>query len=200
MDNGIRIKQSERPTGRVAQALAGAQAARSVQRVRPGAACTTSPAPRSADTSAVVSRRDEKSRSCSRARLVARSGRIARNVWMRSAVLKSSGGAGTTPTTTRYKRINMVGASRLGRGASPALHAGKATPGILPPTGAGIVPGGPPYSPEWSTDAGTTPSDPDDDIFVLVRYALTWSLPLTRDVLTLCPRPPPTTDLLQGTR
>jgi len=113
-------------------------------------------------------------------------------------MLTSSGGAGTTPTTTRYKRTNIVGARRVGGAASTVLDAGKVTPRIIPPTGGGIVPGGGPCFPEWSTDAGTVPSDPDDDILTLVRDALT--LTFVRDALTLCPRPAPTPDLLQGTR
>jgi len=83
-------------------------------------------------------------------------------------VLTSSGGAGTTPTTTRYRRTNMVGARRLGGGASPAFDSGKATHGRTPRTGAGLVPWGPPCSPEWSTNAGTISPGPDDDILVLV--------------------------------
>jgi len=62
------------------------------------------------------------------------------------------------------------------------------------------VPGGPPCSPEWLSDAGTTPSNPDDDILALVLDALTLSLSLTRDALTVFQRPPPTPDLLHGTR
>jgi len=54
------------------------------------------------------------------------------------------------------------------QGASPAFDAGKATPGMTPPTGAGLVPGGPPCSPELSTDAGATSPDPEDDILALV--------------------------------
>jgi len=195
---GIPDQEIEKTGKRGAQALPGAQGALSAPRMRPGAECTTSPTPRSVDTSAVVSSRVRNPRRCSRVQLVARSGRMARNCWKRSAVLTSSGGTGTTPTKTRYKRTNMAGARRLGGGASPAFDAGKATPGITPPTGAGIVPGGPPCSPEWSTDAGATPSDPGDDFLALVRDALTVSLALVRDALTLCLRPPQTPDLLQG--
>jgi len=50
-------------------------------------------------------------------------------------VLTSSGGAGTTPTTTRYRCTGMAGARRLGEGASPGLAAGQATPGMTPQTG-----------------------------------------------------------------
>jgi len=124
---------------------------------------------------------------------------MARNLWKRSVVLTSSGGPGTTPMTTRDKRINMVGARRVGRGASSAFEAGKATPGITPPTGAGLLPGGPSGSPYWSVDAGAIPSDPDDDIFTLVWDAMTLSLALVLDALTLRLRLPPTQDLLQGT-
>ena len=94
----------------------------------------------------------------------------------------------------------MAGARRLGGAASAIFDAGKATPGITPPKGVGLVPGEPPCSPEWSTDAGATPSDPDDDILALVRETLTLFLTLTRDALTLYPRSPPTPELLQGTR
>ena len=94
----------------------------------------------------------------------------------------------------------MAGARRLGGAASAIFDAGKATPGITPPKGVGLVPGEPPCSPEWSTDAGATPSDPDDDILTLVWDALTLSLALVLDALTLRLRLPPTQDLLQGTR
>ena len=200
MHGGIPDQAIGKPAGRVAQALPGARNGRSAPRVRPGPECTTSPAPRSADTSAVVSRRVKNYRRCSRIQLVARLGRMDRIFWRRSAVLTSSGAASTTPKTTRHKRTNTAGARRLGGGVSPAFDAGKATPGITPPTGAGIVPGGQPCSPEWSTDAGATLSDPEEDILALVGDALTLSLALVRDALTLCPRPPPTPDLLQGTR
>ena len=56
---------------------------------------------------------------------------------------------------------------------------------------------GPLCSPEWSTKAGATFSDPDDDILALPRDALTLSLALVRDALSLCLRPPPTPDPLQ---
>jgi len=115
-------------------------------------------------------------------------------------VLTSSGGAGTTFKTTPYKRTDMAGARVLGGGASPAFDAGKTTPRITPPTGAGLVPGWPPCSPGWSKDAGATLSDPDEDMLVLVRDALTLSLALVRDALTFCLRPPPTPDLLHGKR
>jgi len=94
----------------------------------------------------------------------------------------------------------MAGARRLGGAASAIFDAGKTTPGITPPKGVGLVPGEPPYSPEWSTDAGATPSDPDDDILALVWETLTLFLTVTRDALTLYPRSPPTPELLQGTR
>ena len=115
-------------------------------------------------------------------------------------MLPSSGGAGKTPTTTRYRRTNMAGARRLGGGAWFGLAANKATPGMTPPTGAGLVPVGPPCSPEWSTDPGATSTDPDDDILTLVRDALIFPLALDWDALPLCRLPPPRPDLLQGTR
>jgi len=68
------------------------------------------------------------------------------------------------------------------------------------PTGAGLVPGRPPCSPEWSTDPGATSTDPDDEIFNLVRDALILPLALDWDALPLCRLPPPRPDLLQGTR
>jgi len=115
-------------------------------------------------------------------------------------VLTSSGGAGTTPTKTLYRRTNMAGARRLGGCASPGFVAGKATPGMTPPTGAGLVPGGPPCSPECSTDSGATPKDPDDDILALVLDAFILPLAFVWDALPFYLRPPPRPDLLQGTR
>ena len=114
-------------------------------------------------------------------------------------MLTSSDGAGTTPTSTRYRRTNMAGDRRLGGGASPGFAEGKATPGMTPPTGAGLVPGGPPCSPEWSTDAGPTSTDPDDDILALVWDAFILPLALVWEALPLYLQPPPTPDLLQGT-
>jgi len=111
-------------------------------------------------------------------------------------VLKSSGGAGTTPTTTRYRRTNIAGARRLGGGVSPGFAAGKSTPGITPRTGAEIVPGGPPCSPEWSADAGATSADPDDDILALVQDALIFPLAFDWEALPLRVPPPPRPDLL----
>jgi len=90
----------------------------------------------------------------------------------------------------------MVGARRLGGGASPGMAAGKATPWMTPPTGAGLVPGGPPCSPEWSTDAGATSTDPDDDILALVWNAWILPLALVWDALPLGLQPPPRPDLL----
>ena len=62
------------------------------------------------------------------------------------------------------------------------------------------MPGERPCSPEWLTDTGGAPSDREDDILALARDALTLSLALVRDALKLRLRPPPTPDLLQGTR
>jgi len=121
---------------------------------------------------------------------------MARNPWRRSDVLTFSGGAGTTPTTTRYRRTSMAGDRRLGGGASPSIAAGKATPGRTPPTGAGLVPGRPPRSPEWSTDTGATSTDPDDDIVTLVGDALILPLALDWDAFPFCLPPPPRPDLL----
>jgi len=90
----------------------------------------------------------------------------------------------------------MAGARRLGGGASPGFAAGKATPGMTPQTGAGLVPGGPPFSPEWSIDAGATSTDPDDDILALVWDALILPLALVWDAFPLCLQPPPRPDLL----
>ena len=115
-------------------------------------------------------------------------------------MLLSSGGAGTIPTTTRYRRTNMAGARRLGGGASPGLAAGKATPEMTPPTGAAIVPEELSCSSEWSTDAGATFTDPEDDILALVWDALILTLALVWDALSLYLRPPPMPDLLQGSR
>jgi len=47
---------------------------------------------------------------------------------------------------------------------------------MTPPTRTGLEPGGPPCFSEWSTDAGTTPSDSDYNTLTLVRDALTFSL------------------------
>jgi len=71
---------------------------------------------------------------------------------------------------------------------------------MTPPTGAGLVPGGPPCSPELSTDPGATSTDPDDDILNLVRDALILPLALDWDALPLRRPSPPRPDLLQGTR
>ena len=125
---------------------------------------------------------------------------MARNPWRRSDLLTSSGGAGTTPTAIRYRRLNKAGGIRLGAGASPGPAAGQATPGMTPPTGTGLVPAGPPCSPEWSPDPGATSTDPDDDILTLDRDALLLPLALDRDALPLDQLPPPRPDLLQGTR
>jgi len=111
-------------------------------------------------------------------------------------MVTSWGGAGTTPTTTRYRRTSVAGARRLGGGASPGLDAGKATPGMTPPTSAGFVPGGPPCSPEWSTNPGATSTDPDDDILDLVGDALILPVASLRDALPLHRPPPPRPDLL----
>jgi len=187
------------PARQVAQALPGVHGARSAPRAKPGAEFTTSPAPRSAETNAVVSSRVKNPHCCAGDQLSARSGRMARSPWRRSDVLTSSGGAGTTPTATRYRRTYMAGARRLGGGASPGPAAGKATPGMNPPTGAGLVPGGPPCSPEWSTDPGATSADPEDDILTLVRDTLFLPFALDWDALPLCRLPPARPDLLQGT-
>jgi len=197
---GSRIKQSGRPAIRVVKALPGAQGARSGPRTRPGAECTTSPAPWSAETSTVVHRRVRIPRPCFLVQLSARSGRMDRNPWRSSAVLTSSSGAGTAPTKTRYRRTCLARSRRLGGGASPGFAVGKATPGMTPPTGAGLVPGGPPCSPEWSTDAGATSTDPDDDILGLVWDALIFPLALVWDALPWYLQPLTTPDLHQGTR
>jgi len=97
----------------------------------------------------------------------------------------SSGGAGATPTATRYRRNNKAGGMRLGAGASPGPAAGKATPGMTSPTGTGLVPAGPPCYPVWSTDPGATSTDPDDDMLTLVRDALLLPLASDRDALEL---------------
>jgi len=111
-------------------------------------------------------------------------------------MLTFSGGAGTTPTTTRSRRTNMAGARRLGGGASPRLAAGKATPGMTPPTSAGLVPGGPPCSPEWSTDPGASSTVTDDDILDVVGDAFIVPVALVWNALPLHLPPPPRPDLL----
>jgi len=132
------------------------------------------------------------------------------NCWRRSAVLTSSCGAGTTQITTGHKRTNTAGAKRLGGAASPVFEATKAGPGMTSQTGVGLVPGGPPCSPEWSIDAGATPSDAYNDILAFDRDALALdrdALALDRDSsaldwggVTLYPRSPPAPHLLQGLR
>ena len=97
---------------------------------------------------------------------------------------------------TQVQADQHGGRQGLGGASSPIFDAGEATPGITPPTGVGLVPCGPPCSPERSTDAGPTPSDPEEDILALDRDTLT----MTRDALSFCPRSPPTPDLFQGTR
>ena len=94
----------------------------------------------------------------------------------------------------------MAGARRLGEGESPGPAAGKATPGMTPPTGARLVPAGPPCSPEWSTDPGATSTDPDDDNLTLVSDASILPLALVWNALPLCRLPPTRPDLLRGTR
>jgi len=115
-------------------------------------------------------------------------------------VLTSSGGAGTAPTTTLYRRTNMAGARRLGGAASPCLAAGEATPEMTPHSGAGLAPEGPPCSPEWSTDPDATYTDPEDDILDLVGDALILPVAFVWDALPLHRTPSPRPDLLQGIR